>query len=199
MKNVIKLLFIFILFLAVGCATSVKRIDTMETVDLSGRWNDTDSRLVSEEMVADSLQRPWLSQFKQEHQGNLPIVIVGTIQNRSHEHINVQTFIKDLERALINSGEVDFVAGKDEREEIRDERKDQAIHSSEETAKSAGEELGADFMLKGTISTIQDKTKGKEVMFYQVNLELINVETNRKAWIGEKKIKKFIKRPRFSL
>lgn len=199
MKNLLKLLFVFTLFLAVGCATSVKRIDTTATVDLSGRWNDTDSRLVSEEMITDSLQRSWLGKFKNEHKGNLPVVIVGTVKNRSHEHINVQTFIKDLERALINSGEVDFVAGKDERDEIRDERKDQAVHSSEETAKSAGEELGADFMLKGTISTIQDKTKGKALMFYQVNLELINVETNRKAWIGEKKIKKLIKRPRFSL
>ena len=199
MKNLLKILFVFTLFLAVGCATSVKRIDTTATVDLSGRWNDTDSRLVSEEMITDSLQRSWLGKFKKEHKGNLPVVIVGTVKNRSHEHINVQTFIKDLERALINSGEVDFVAGKDERDEIRDERKDKAVHSSEETAKSAGEELGADFMLKGTISTIQDKTKGKAVMFYQVNLELINVETNRKAWIGEKKIKKLIKRPRFSL
>ncbi|MGA1868463.1 MAG: penicillin-binding protein activator LpoB [bacterium] len=199
MKNLLKLLLVFTLFLAIGCATSVKRIDTTETVDLSGRWNDTDSRLVSEEMIGDSLQRPWLNNFKKGHGGTLPVVIVGTIKNRSHEHINVQTFVKDLERALINSGEVDFVAAKEEREEIRDERKDQAIHSSEDTAKSAGEEIGADFMLKGTISTIQDKIGGKAVMFYQVNLELIDVETNRKAWIGEKKIKKFIKRPRFSL
>jgi PBP1b-binding outer membrane lipoprotein LpoB len=111
----------------------------------------------------------------------------------------MQTFIKDLERALINSGEIDFVASSLERGELRDERIDQASHSSEETAKSEGEEVGADFMLKGSINTIQDKISGKSVMFYQVNLELINIETHKKVWIGEKKIKKLIKKSRFGL
>ena len=91
------------------------------------------------------------------------------------------------------------MASKSERQELREERKDQASHSSERTAKSEGEEIGADFMLKGTINTIQDKVSGKSVMFYQVNLELIAIETHRKVWIGEKKIKKFIKKSRIGL
>lgn len=189
-----------LLALLFGCAgTRVDRVATTETIDLSGRWNDTDSRLVSEEMISDALGRPWLTRFKRDKKGKLPTVIVGTVKNRSHEHINVQTFVKDLERALINSGEVEFVASRGEREELREERKDQASHASEDTAKSEGEEIGADFMLKGTINTIQDKVSGKSVMFYQVNLELIAIETNRKVWIGEKKIKKLIKKSRIGL
>ena len=181
-----------------GCAgTSVKRVETESVIDLSGKWNDTDSRLVSEEMIQDCLNRPWLSRFSSLHVGNLPVVIVGTVLNRSREHINVQTFTKDLERAFINSGLVDLVASKSERQELREERLEQASHASEATAKAAGEEIGADFMLKGVINTIVDQVGGKRVIFYQVNLELINLETNRKAWIGEKKIKKFIKQSRF--
>jgi PBP1b-binding outer membrane lipoprotein LpoB len=111
----------------------------------------------------------------------------------------VQTFSKDLERALVNSGEVDFVASASERKEIRSERKEQAMHSSESTAKEMGQETGADFMLKGGINTIEDKEGGKRVMFYQINLELIEIETNKKVWIGEKKIKKFIKQSRYGL
>ena len=199
MKKNIWLFFICSLIFMSGCATTVARIDTSETIDLSGRWNDTDSRLVSEEMISDLLDRPWLKKFIRTHKGNLPTVIVGNVKNRSHEHINVQTFIKDLERALVNSGEVEFVAGKQERKEIREERLDQVSHASEETAKSEGEEIGADFMLKGVINTIQDKVSGKSLMFYQVNLELIHIETHRKVWIGEKKIKKFIKKSRMRL
>lgn len=194
MRKCIFLVLVYIVFVAAGCATSVKRVDTKEVIDLSGRWNDTDSRLVSEEMINDALSRPWLIKFMREHSGNMPVVIVGTVRNRSHEHINVQTFVKDLERALINSGEVDFVASSEERGEIRDERKDQAVHASEETAKSEGEEIGADFMLKGTINSIMDKVEGKAVIFYQVNLELMHIETHKKVWIGEKKIKKYVKR-----
>ncbi|MBI5664363.1 MAG: penicillin-binding protein activator LpoB [Nitrospirae bacterium] len=147
-------------------------------------------------MINDALSRPWLRKFTGDHNGKMPVVIVGTVRNRSHEHINVQTFVKDLERALINSGEVDFVASSEERGEIRDERKDQAAHSSEKTAKAEGEETGADFMLQGTINSIMDKLEGKEVVFYQVNLELVEIETHKKAWIGEKKIKKYVERAR---
>ena len=127
------------------------------------------------------------------------MVIVGRVRNRSHEHINVQTFVKDLERALTNSGEVQFVASKGERDAIREERLDMAKHASEDTMKAPGEEIGADFMLIGTINTIRDEVQGKAVMFYQTNLELIDMSNNVKVWIGEKKIKKLIKRPKMKL
>ena len=176
-----------------SCATHVERIEVDETRDLCGEWNDTDSRLVSEEMVRDVLARPWLDSFINE-QGNLPAVIVGEVRNLSHEHINVATFIGDIERELINSGGVQFVASRNERGEIREERKDQELHASAETAKRMGEELGADFMLKGAINTILD-TEGKEqVRYYQVDLSLISLADNRKVWVGQKKIKKFVKK-----
>ena len=179
-----------------SCATRVERIDVDETRDLSGDWNDTDSRLVSEEMVRDALARPWLDSFIND-KGNLPAVIVGEVRNLSHEHINVGTFIGDIERELINSGGVQFVASKSERGEIREERKDQELNASAETAKRMGEELGADFMLKGSINSILD-TEGKEqVRYYQVDLTLISLTDNRKVWVGQKKIKKFVKKKTF--
>ena len=200
MKKQVGVIFIVIGLLMSGCSsTSVKRVAVDETVDLSGRWNDTDSRLVSEEMIKDVLSRDWVQAHKRSHQGKAPVVIVGTVRNRSDEHINTQTFVKDLERAIINSGEVNFVAGAGERGEVREERKDQASFATEETAKAEGEEIGADFMLKGSINTITDRIKGTQVKFYQVNLELINIKTQRKIWIGDKKIKKVVKQRRFGL
>jgi hypothetical protein len=150
--------------------------------------------MVSEEMIRDCLDRPWLQRFVDTHGGKIPTVIVGRVRNRSHEHINTQTFVKDLERALINSGRVQFVASKGERFGVREERMDQAEHASDGTMKGPGEEIGADFMLIGTINTIRDEAGGTAVMFYQTNLELINMSNNIKVWIGEKKIKKLIKR-----
>jgi hypothetical protein len=192
------ILFLGILILFAGCATApkVERIAVDTTIDISGRWNDADSRMVSEEMIRDCLERPWLQRFMDTHGGKPPTVIVGRVRNRSHEHINVQTFVKDLERALINSGMVQFVASKGERAGVRDERLDMAKHATEETMKAPGEEIGADFMLIGTINTIRDEAGGRAVMFYQTNLELINMANNLKVWVGDKKIKKLIKRPK---
>jgi len=187
-----------IFIIIAGCASTptVERKEVDTTIDLSGRWNDTDSRLVSEEMIQDCLNRPWLERHKSKHNGNIPTVIVGRVKNRSHEHINVQTFTKDLERALINSGQVQFVAAKGERMDIREERRDMAQHASDETMKGPGREIGADYMLIGVINTIRDDIGGKAVMYYQVDLELIDMANNIKVWIGDKKIKKLIKKPK---
>lgn len=180
--------------LQLGCSTSVDRIAVDEVTDLSGDWNDTDSRLVSEEMIRDALSRPWLGRFTAKH-GKPPAVIVGEVRNLSHEHVNVGTFVGDMERELINSGEVEFVASRSERDEVRDERRDQELHSSSATAKAMGQETGADFMLKGTINSILD-TEGKtQVRYYQIDLTLISMSDNRKLWVGQKKIKKVVKKP----
>lgn len=198
MKYCKLVLFGALMVILTGCASSpkVERQEVDTTIDLSGRWNDTDSRLVSEEMIADCLRRPWVEKYKARNDGRIPTVIVGQIKNRSHEHINVQTFVKDLERELINSGQVQFVASRGEREGIREERMDMARNASDETMKEAGQEIGADYMLIGVINTIRDDIGSKAVMYYQVDLELIDMANNLKVWIGDKKIKKLIKKPK---
>ncbi len=184
-------------FAVAGCGheTKVTRVDAGVVTDLSGRWNDTDSRMVAEAMVKDALQYPWLGNFERANQRQ-PVVVVGTVLNSSHEHINVQTFITDLERELTNSQKVTFVAGKGERDEVRSERKEQAIYAREETQKAPGKEIGADFMMKGTIATILDEADGTKAVFYQVDLQMIDLENNAKVWYGQKKIKKVVEKKR---
>ena len=180
----------------VSCSsTKVSRVDTASVTDLSGRWNDTDSRLVAEAMMKEALSQPWLENATSAR-GRPPVVIVGTIANRSHEHISVQTFISDLERELTNSQRVTFVAGRGERDEIREERRDQAVHALESSQKPPGKEFGADYLLRGTISTIEDELDGTKAVFYQVDLEMIDLANNVKSWFGQKKIKKVIERKR---
>lgn len=180
-----------------GCGheTKVTRVDAGVVTDLSGRWNDTDSRMVAEAMVKDALQYPWLGNFEKANQRQ-PVVVVGTVLNSSHEHISVQTFITDLERELTNSQKVTFVAGKGERDEVRTERKEQAIYAREDTQTAPGKEIGADFMMKGTIATILDEAEGTKAIFYQVDLQMIDLENNAKVWYGQKKIKKVVEKKR---
>ncbi len=171
----------------------VSRIDAAEQIDLSGRWNETDSRQVAEAMVKDLVSRPWAMEF-QANNDRKPTIVVGLIRNKSHEHISSETFTKDIERELTNSGRAKLVAGGDARNELREERADQQNFASKATAKEWGKELGADFIMQGTINSIVDSDGKSKVIFYQVDLELTSVETNEKVWIGDKKIKKFIKK-----
>jgi hypothetical protein len=180
--------------MAAGCAsTSVERMDASAVKDISGKWNDTDARMVSTEMIGDCLSSPWYSNATAAL-GKQPVVIVGTVSNKSMEHIATDTFIENLQRALINSGKVMFVASKAERTDLSDERAHQDVNASDDTRKSNGQETGADYMLSGIVNSINDRDGGKEVVYYQVNLKLLDVKTNQIVWNGEKQIKKYVKR-----
>lgn len=187
-------------FLLVGCKPSQKvtRINPGTTTDLSGKWNDTDARLVAEGMIADALSKPWLNQFNRNNQ-KPPVVIVGRVRNESMEHIETEVFTKELERSFVNSGEITVVANSQERGDIRDERLDQQANASYETTKKMGQELGADFMMIGNINSIVDEAIDSKTLavFYTINLEFINIQTNQKVWIGNEKIKKLIERKNY--
>jgi uncharacterized protein (TIGR02722 family) len=200
MKNLLIFLSIVGLLIASGCRPSQKvtRISPNTQTDLSGKWNDTDARKVAEDMIADIVSKPWLSQFNKKHVES-PVVIVGHVRNETMEHIDTEVFTKEMERAFVNTGKVAIVADSEQREAIRDERYDQQTHASDATTKQLGKELGADYMLVGSINSIVDESvSGKEVaVFYTVNLELVSIESNQKVWLGNKKIKKFIERRNF--
>src|SRR5688572_16423760 len=168
-------LVVLLLLSLAGCAqeTKITRIDSAVVTDLSGRWNDTDSRIVAESMVKEALEYPWLNNFSTSKRRQ-PVVIVGAVQNTSHEHINVNTFVTDLERELTNSQKVTFVANKGDREELRTERKEQAMYAREDTQKAPGKEIGADYMMKGAIATILDEAEGTKAVFYQVRLRMVD-------------------------
>jgi len=179
-----------------SCSTEVKRVGVDEVKDISGTWNDTDSRFVSEEMIRDSLSAGWIDRYSQSSR-KPPVVIIGSIRNLSQEHINTNTFVNDLERAFVNSGRVDVVASKSERGDIREERADMDLNAAEATRKEMGKEAGADYMLIGSINTIIDASGSEQIRFYQVDLTLVSLADNRKVWTGQKKLKKDIKNAKF--
>lgn len=188
------------LFFLTGCmgGPQVSRVDKDKAVDLTDRWNDTDSRLVAEEMITDMLTFPWIKRFQQKKKGKIPTVIIQGVRNKSHEHIAIDTFINDIKRAGIRTGRVEFVVGGAERMDIRDERKDQDIYASEETRAEMGQEDGADFALSGTINSIVDQAGSTKLTFYQVDLKLIDMTKNQEVWNHQKKIKKIMKRSKLS-
>jgi uncharacterized protein (TIGR02722 family) len=190
-KFLLTILFIS-LFGAACSQRSVTRVSPTQQIDLSGRWNDTDSKLVAQEMINDVLNRAWREDFVRAA-NQKPVIIVGMIVNKTSEHIESETFIKDIEREMINSGMVRIVQNSVFREKLREERADQGEFASLETQSRWGRELGADFMLFGVINSITDSYKNEKTTLYKVNLELANLETNEKVWIGDKEIKKYIK------
>jgi len=194
MKYFVKYCLIAILTIVTlgGCSRTVKRIDPNTQTDLSGRWNDTDSRVTAQALIEKMFGNRWALVFEQQHKKR-PVIIVGLVNNKSHEHINVETFIRDLERAIINDGSIRLVEAGANREELRRERASQQEFASPETAKRWGRELGADFILQGSVNSIVDGYGRNKAVYYQIDLLLNNLETNERVWMGEHKIKKMIR------
>lgn len=182
----------------VACGgTSVKRLGSDQEVALSDQWNDTDSKLVADEMITDMLSFPWYKRYKVDNPGELPAIILQRVRNKSHEHIATDTFVNDIKRAVMRTGVADFVVGGDERLDLRAEKKQQELNASSDSAKELGNEIGADFALVGSINSFVDQVDGSRVTSYQVDLKLVNIETSREAWSGTKKIKKIQEKSAF--
>ena len=178
----------------VGCGKTVKREDPNSVRDLSGNWNDVDSKLVAEKLVADSLRSPWADNFTKA-KGRIPVVKVGRVTARTNgDAIATEIFTNDMTRAIINSGKADVVAGASDVEQTRAERTDQDKNASEATRKESFQEVGADFLLTGVINVQDDQEGDEKVKFYSVDLKLVEIQTQRQAWLGNEKIKKFVKR-----
>ena len=192
-RNIFFALSLFSILLFASCSHKVTRIDPAEQVDISGRWNNTDSRLVAEDLTKTILGANWLTDHMSAKNGQKPVVIVGFVANKSHEHIEAETFVKDVENSFVTTQRVRLVQGGKKREELRAEKADQQTNSTVSSMKKFGLEQGADFILQGSINSIVDSHKRKKVVYYQVNLELTNIETNEVTWIGEKKIAKYVK------
>jgi penicillin-binding protein activator len=192
------ILMITILISCGGNSLTVQRIDSNKVTDISGKWNDTDSRSVAKTMITDVLSHPWLSNFQSMKKEN-PVLIAGKIRNKTSEHVDTDIFVKDIEKELLRSGRVFFVASKNERKDVREERTDQQSNSSMDTAKELANETGADYMLQGHISSQVDPKEGEKVIFYQIYLELVDIEKNLKIWNNTHEIKKYISQSGYKL
>ncbi len=205
MKSILKQYHLYLLvgvgsflFSCTAPSRTVQRISGSQQTDISGRWNDTDARIAAESMIRDLLSQNWLSRFKEQQQ-RAPVIMISTISNQTSEHINTSVISHEMEKELLNSGQVRFVASAKERKEVRDERLDQQSYSSVESAKELANEQAADFILRGNLSSIEDVFDSERVVLYKLYMELIDVENNIKVWIGTKDIKKYIHQDHYRL
>jgi uncharacterized protein (TIGR02722 family) len=175
-----------------SCLKQVTRVNPDKTIDITGKWNDTDSRLVADTMINQLLLDKWVKNYMTSHDGKRPVIIIGLVKNKSYEHIDAETFIGDIEKAIVKNGSVRLVQAGEKRNELRTERADQQDFASPATTKKWGKELGADFIMQGTINSIIDANSMEKVIFYQVDLQLTDLETNEVVWMGDKKIKKYV-------
>jgi uncharacterized protein (TIGR02722 family) len=189
MKNVV---FLLLLVTFISCSRKVTRIDPSTQIDLSGRWNDTDSRTVADQMIHDLFKSDNYKKYA-DQLGRKPVIVISSIRNKTSEHIDAGNYIKKFEIVIHNSGMADLVESEDFRDKVRQERAEQQDFADPSTAARWGKELGADLILFGEMNSETDVYNKKRVVNYITTLFLTDIETNRRVWYGQHEIKKFVK------
>lgn len=183
----------------VGCGGSgprVTRTEASQQVDLSGNWNATDSMQVANTMIAEVMTRPWHTSFRTANQRNPRVQVHRVIVRGTGDVIDTQIFTNDIVREFINSGLVDAFSATDERDDTREVLADQDVHASAATRSEAFQETGSDFILRGTILVQDDQAGRTRQRFYQVDLNLTNIQTQQMVWMGSHRISKIVERRR---
>jgi penicillin-binding protein activator len=186
-------LWITVIVACISCqSNNVTRIDPQTQIDLSGRWNDSDSRMVAEKMTNELFAS---ERFKEYANGNgkKPTIIVGLIKNKTTEHIDASNYIKKFELAIYNSNVADLVESDEFRDKLRQERAEQQDFADPATVAQWGKETGADLMLFGEMSSEIDTNNKTRVVNYITTLFLTDIETNKRVWYGQHEIKKLVK------
>jgi len=169
-----------------GCGTRVENVDPRTEGYLSGRWNDSDARAVAEELIPQCLGSPWLPEFRGQHGEQRPRILIADIENNTSEHISTDVFMNELQRVLINSGVVRFVADEVVRDDLMRE-----VEWQREMAKGGGVSddvdrgvSGADFVMLGVVNSVVDQERKSAIVYYKVDLSLTDLRNWEKVWIG---------------
>lgn len=153
-------------------------------------FTEKDARKVYAGMVDDCLSKPWTDNWVNQ-QGERPKIFVGTVQVDRRDRIDTMTITQQIEEELINSQRVRVLADREEREILRQERVDQQVFTRESDIKLVANELGADFMLIGRIGSQRYRQdNGGRVTYFQVNMELLDIETGEKVWAQTEEVRK---------
>lgn len=180
-----------------GCASKVEYGDAQARETVTTGFGSTDLQQIAAKMVNDMLTFPPVVQMTQDRR---PVVFVDRIKNKTTQHIDTESITDTIESKLINSGKFRFV-DMSKVEAVREQLEYQADSGmvDQSTAIRMGNQIGAEFMLYGNLSSITKRDSDTKDVYYKFTLKLMNLKTGIIEWSGEKEIRKTRERSLFGL
>jgi uncharacterized protein (TIGR02722 family) len=156
---------------------------------MNDQWSETDMQNSVKAMVTSLVQHSAIANARK-----MPTVMVTNLQNKTSEHIDTQSIMDMVRVELSNSGKVQFV-DKEAREDISNEYDYQNSGMvSEETKKTPGGQVGADFIINGRMDSIVQEVGKDKTVYYKLTLNLTNLKTGIISWTNHKEIRKTFKK-----
>jgi uncharacterized protein (TIGR02722 family) len=174
------------LALAGGCAKEkVKYGDARGTETVTNQFGSTDLQMIAESMTRSMLQAPVIAS------GNLPIVTVQEVKNKTSEYIDTRAITDTIRVEVQKSGKVRFaVDAAAMQQQVEELQRQQSELYDKEQAAEMGKMAGAQYRMEGNIVSIVKQTKDVKDVFYKFNLQLWNIRNGLLEWSDEKEIRK---------
>lgn len=175
--------------LVVGCAqekTTYGDARGIETV--TNQFGSTDLQMIAESMARSMQQASVIAS------GNLPIVTVQEVKNKTSEYIDTRSITDSIRAELQKGGKVRFAVDAPGMTQQVDEIKRQGSeYYAKESAVEKGQMIGAQFRMEGNITSIVKQMKDTRDVYYKFNLQLWNIRSGLLEWSDEKEIRKTTK------
>lgn len=188
--------FCALVLLVAGCGVTTREVASDEKVIYDEGYHFSDKQAIVADLVASLLSNPPLVRAT-----GRPVLIVYGIANRTSEHISTGGISDDIRQALLASGRVRFVNERQRKNIARETSYQYGGSVAAETRISKARQVGAHYMLTGTLRSIKKKQprqfrlKKKTLMYYSLNLELTDIESGLIEWADSTEVIREASRP----
>ena len=172
--------------LAAGCAKDTTRYGDARGVEtVTNEFGSTDLQLIAEAMARSMQQAPAIAS------GNLPIVTVQEVKNKTSEYIDTRAITDSIRAELQRGGKVRFaVDAPGMGQQVEEIKRQQSEYYAREQAVEKGQMVGAQYRMEGNITSIVKQVKDVKDVYYKFNLQLWNIRNGLLEWSDEKEIRK---------
>lgn len=166
-----------------GCAATTRTINPESNFHYDASYDFADKKAIVSELTSNLLADTVVNRV-----GEPPIVISYGIANETREHINTGGIADDIRSNLLQSKQFRFL-NRSQRQNLVDEADYQyAGFVPPEDRVQEGQQLGAEFILSGTLRSIEKKQSRqwrlskKKLVYYNMTLEMTDLTTGEIAW-----------------
>jgi len=189
--NLIKTVSIGVFALAIsGCASApiIKYGDSTAMQTVSTDFSSTDLQQIAGAMVDSLLIFPPIVEVTNQRR---PVLLVEDIKNKTMQHIDTESITDTIRTKLIKSGKFRFIDRTTDDAAINEINTQQGSGLVDKNkAVQVGKQFGAEYILTGNISEIEQMNDRIKDVYYKFTLNLKNLTTGILEWSDEKEIRK---------
>jgi penicillin-binding protein activator len=172
--------------LVAGCAHEQTKYGDARAVEtVTNKFGSTDLQMIAESMTRSMQLAPIIAS------GNLPIVTVQEVKNKTNEYIDTRAITDSIRSELQKGGKVRFaVDASAMNQQVEEIKRQQSEYYAKEQAAEKGQMVGAQYRMEGNITSIVKEIKDVRDVYYKFNLQLWNIRNGLLEWSDEKEIRK---------